>query len=139
MANVDWYIEGLEFGNCNCDYGCPCQFEALPTHGDCRGFEVTRIDRGHFGEVKLEGLDIALMRAWMTTKLSMSTMKPTSAPIREVSGAFCPRPSTSELTSRAQMATLMAATNGHPGNAGFSSVREDRQNAGSMGIQERNL
>ncbi len=64
MANVDWYIEGLEFGNCNCDYGCPCQFEALPTHGDCRGFEVIRIDRGHFGEVKLDGLNIALMYAW---------------------------------------------------------------------------
>ena len=64
MANVDWYIEGLEFGNCNCDYGCPCQFEALPTHGDCRGFEVIRIDRGHFGEVKLDGLNVALMYAW---------------------------------------------------------------------------
>ena len=64
MANVDWYIEGLEFGNCNCDYGCPCQFEALPTHGDCRGFEVIRIDRGHFGEVKLDGLNVALLYAW---------------------------------------------------------------------------
>lgn len=64
MANVDWYIEGLEFGNCNCDYGCPCQFEALPTHGDCRGFEVVRIDRGHFGEVKLDGLNVAVLYAW---------------------------------------------------------------------------
>ena len=64
MANVDWYIEGLEFGNCNCDYGCPCQFEALPTHGDCRGFEVIRIDRGHFGEVKLDGLKVAVLYAW---------------------------------------------------------------------------
>ncbi len=64
MANVDWYIEGLEFGNCNCDYGCPCQFEALPTHGDCRGFEVLRIDRGHFGEVKLDGLNVAVLYAW---------------------------------------------------------------------------
>ncbi len=64
MANVDWYIEGLEFGNCNCDYGCPCQFEALPTHGDCRGFEVIRIDRGHFGEVKLDGLNVAVLYAW---------------------------------------------------------------------------
>ncbi len=64
MANVDWYIEGLEFGNCNCDYSCPCQFEALPTHGDCRGFEVLRIDRGHFGEVKLDGLNVAVLYAW---------------------------------------------------------------------------
>ncbi len=64
MANVDWYIEGIEFGNCNCDYGCPCQFEALPTHGDCRRFEVIRIDRGHFGEVKLDGLNVAVLYAW---------------------------------------------------------------------------
>ncbi len=64
MANVDWYIEGLEFGNCNCDYGCPCQFEALPTQGNCRGFEVLRIDRGHFGEVKLDGLKVAVLYAW---------------------------------------------------------------------------
>ncbi len=64
MANVDWYIEGLEFGNCNCDYSCPCQFEALPTHGDCRGFEVLRIDRGHFGAVKLDGLNVAVLYAW---------------------------------------------------------------------------
>ncbi|MGA7790694.1 MAG: DUF1326 domain-containing protein, partial [Xanthobacteraceae bacterium] len=21
--------------NCNCAYGCPCQFNALPTHGNC--------------------------------------------------------------------------------------------------------
>lgn len=61
---VDWHIEGVEFGNCNCAYGCPCQFEALPTHGDCRGFEVTRIDKGHFGDVDLSGLNIALIYAW---------------------------------------------------------------------------
>lgn len=31
MANVDWYIEGKQFGNCNCNYSCPCQFEDLPS------------------------------------------------------------------------------------------------------------
>ena len=30
MGMVDWYVEGVEFGNCNCDYGCPCQFR-IPT------------------------------------------------------------------------------------------------------------
>ena len=64
MAHVDWYIEGVEFGNCNCDYSCPCQFEALPTQGNCRGFEVIRIDRGHFGEVKLDGLNVVMLYAW---------------------------------------------------------------------------
>jgi hypothetical protein len=61
---IDWYLEGIEFGSCNCSYGCPCQFEALPTHGDCRGFEVLRIDRGHFGELPLEDLAVAVLYAW---------------------------------------------------------------------------
>jgi len=64
MATIDWYIEGLEYGNCNCDYGCPCQFELRPTHGGCRGFEVLRIDKGHFGETNLKGLQAALFYAW---------------------------------------------------------------------------
>jgi len=64
MARVDWYIEGIEFSNCNCDYSCPCQFEALPTHGDCRGFEVVRIDKGHFGTTPLDGLNIAMLYDW---------------------------------------------------------------------------
>jgi hypothetical protein len=65
MAQVDWYIEGTEFSNCNCDYACPCQFESRhPTHGDCRGFAAVRIDKGHFGDVALNGLGAALLYAW---------------------------------------------------------------------------
>ncbi len=62
---VDWYVEGVLFTNCNCDYGCPCQFEARrPTHGHCRGYEVVRIDQGHFGDVPLAGLRFAMLYAW---------------------------------------------------------------------------
>jgi hypothetical protein len=61
---IDWMIEGVTFGNCNCDYGCPCQFELRPNHGHCRGFEVGRIERGHFGAVQLDGLSYALTYAW---------------------------------------------------------------------------
>ena len=64
MTKTDWYIEGLEYGNCNCDYGCPCQFELRPTHGGCRGFEAVRIDKGHFGDTDLSGLLAALIYAW---------------------------------------------------------------------------
>ena len=60
----DWYIEGKVYGNCNCAYGCPCQFEALPTDGTCRGFEVLHIDKGHFEKIDLGGLKIALFYAW---------------------------------------------------------------------------
>jgi len=61
MARIDWYIEGISFGNCNCDYGCPCQFESRPTHGACRGFETFRVERGHFGNTRLNGLQAALV------------------------------------------------------------------------------
>src|SRR5215468_1229819 len=65
MAQVDWYIEGVEFSNCNCDYACPCQFESRrPTYGDCRGFAAVLIDKGHFGDVALDGLGAALLYAW---------------------------------------------------------------------------
>lgn len=61
---IDWFVEGASFGNCNCDYNCPCQFELRPTHGPCRGFEVVRVDRGHFGDVKLDGLHTAVFYSW---------------------------------------------------------------------------
>ena len=61
---IDWYVEGPEYGGCNCAFGCPCQFEALPTLGHCRGFEVLRIDRGHFDSIDLSGLNVAVLYAW---------------------------------------------------------------------------
>lgn len=65
MAEVDWYIEGVEVTNCNCDYGCPCQFESRrPTHGDCRGFAAVRIEKGYFGDLPLAGLCAALIYGW---------------------------------------------------------------------------
>jgi hypothetical protein len=50
---VEWEIHGLEFGNCNCAYGCGCQFNALPTHGHCRAVAFFRVDEGHFGKTRL--------------------------------------------------------------------------------------
>lgn len=64
MAHVDWYVEGPTYGNCNCGYSCPCQFEERPTHGDCRGFEVIEITKGHFGDVDLTGTKAALLYSW---------------------------------------------------------------------------
>ena len=58
---IDWYIEGTQFGNCNCSYGCPCQFEAESTYDDCIGFEVVHIEKGHFGDVDLGGLNVAML------------------------------------------------------------------------------
>lgn len=64
MTMIDWYLEGPSYGNCNCDWACPCQFESLPTQGNCRGFEALRVDKGHFGDVRLDGLYAAQFYAW---------------------------------------------------------------------------
>jgi hypothetical protein len=64
MAHVDWSIKGPEISTCNCDWGCPCQFNALPTRGNCRAAVAVRIDEGHFGKVRLDGLKFVGMFAW---------------------------------------------------------------------------
>ena len=59
-----WMIRGEEFTNCNCAYGCPCQFNSPSTHGTCEAIAATRIDEGHFNEVNLAGLNIVLLVQW---------------------------------------------------------------------------
>ena len=51
---VEWEMQGLEYVNCNCAWGCPCQFNGLPTHGNCRAAGFVQIDQGRFGEVPLD-------------------------------------------------------------------------------------
>lgn len=63
MADT-WSIEGAWFKNCNCDPGCPCDFNQSPTHGQCEGIIGMRIDKGHFGDVSLDGLKFAGAAYW---------------------------------------------------------------------------
>jgi hypothetical protein len=61
---IEWIIKGREFVNCNCVYGCPCQFNALPSDGTCKaaiGFQFTE---GHFGDVDLGDLRAAAIYEW---------------------------------------------------------------------------
>lgn len=64
MNKVDWRIKGVEFVNCNCDFGCPCQFNGLPTHGNCEALGAVRIDDGYFGDTRLDGLSFAMTLKW---------------------------------------------------------------------------
>ena len=64
MTEPTWSVSGTHFVNCNCDYGCPCQFNALPTAGNCRAVAAWQIDQGHFGDVKLDGLRMVNTYAW---------------------------------------------------------------------------
>lgn len=64
MSYIEWRMRGPEIASCNCDWGCPCQFNALPTHGNCRAMTAMRIDEGHFGDLDLSGLIWCGMFAW---------------------------------------------------------------------------
>lgn len=64
MPGIDWTIKGPHFANCNCDYGCPCQFNALPTDGTCRAVVAWRIDEGYCGNVRLDGLYAINTYSW---------------------------------------------------------------------------
>ncbi len=64
MAYIKWEIKGRQFANCNCAYGCPCQFNARPTHGHCMTVVGWKIDEGHFGETRLDGLCAAIVWKW---------------------------------------------------------------------------
>ena len=64
MAMIEWFLKGREFGNCNCSYGCPCQFNALPTHGNCMAMSAYRFDEGRFGDVDLLGTEAGTHIGW---------------------------------------------------------------------------
>jgi hypothetical protein len=64
MKMTPWEIQGTELINCNCAYGCPCQFSALPTTGFCEAMGAIAIEKGHHGEVRLDGLKIAVVFKW---------------------------------------------------------------------------
>jgi hypothetical protein len=56
--NTRWHLRGLYLDSCNCDWGCPCQFNARPTHGNCEGLFGIHIKDGNYGNVKLDGLNL---------------------------------------------------------------------------------
>jgi hypothetical protein len=59
-----WMLRGAEYANCNCAWGCPCQFGAKTTHGHCEAVVAGHIEEGSFNETKLDGLDWALLLYW---------------------------------------------------------------------------
>ena len=59
-----WEIKGRELVNCSCEYGCNCQFNALPDKGHCHAVAGIQIDEGHHGETRLDKLRVAAIFKW---------------------------------------------------------------------------
>ena len=58
-----WKMSGQLEEACSCDAACPCWFDSKPTHMNCSGGFVLFIDKGSYGNVKLDGLGAAAMGA----------------------------------------------------------------------------
>jgi hypothetical protein len=58
-----WSFEGDWFTTCNCDYGCPCNFNARPSPGFCQGVIALKIGKGRYGKLNLAGAK-AVGAAW---------------------------------------------------------------------------
>jgi hypothetical protein len=59
-----WSLRGTALIACNCDYGCPCNFNALPTQGHCEGGWTWHVDSGAVDDVRLDGLTFSVMAKW---------------------------------------------------------------------------
>lgn len=61
---TQWNFEADYFTACNCEWGCPCNFNAPPTGGYCTGWGAWRIDRGSFDDTDLADTRFALYYAF---------------------------------------------------------------------------
>lgn len=103
-AKTPWRIAGEEFGGCNCAWGCPCQFNALPTHGRCEALVGFQIREGYFGPTRLDGVRYARIFWW-------------PGPIHEANGTR--QLIIDEQATSDQRAALIALVSGSHGGAIF--------------------
>src|SRR6266542_5526157 len=54
-----WTMNGAIYGACNCDWGCPCNFDVAPTYGHCEGVYMFAVREGGYADVPLDGLHFA--------------------------------------------------------------------------------
>jgi len=59
-----WNMETEYIQSCNCDYGCPCNFNGYPDKGNCEAFVGYKIRNGKFGDTKLDGVKFAAAFWW---------------------------------------------------------------------------
>jgi hypothetical protein len=59
-----WQLNGDVLIACNCDWGCPCNFNARPSRGHCEGGWIWVIGKGHVNDTRLDGLGLAVFANW---------------------------------------------------------------------------
>lgn len=64
MATLAWKVSGQYYETCNCDFICPCipgQLAVKPTKGSCKFAMAFQIERGQYGNLKLDGLGFVVL------------------------------------------------------------------------------
>jgi hypothetical protein len=64
VAEKSWQLSGTVLIACNCDYGCPCNFNAPPTQGYCEGGWTWHVDTGRYGDTSLDGVTFSVFAKW---------------------------------------------------------------------------
>jgi hypothetical protein len=104
---VKWWFEADYIQACNCDFGCPCEFQAPPTKGFCEGSGAWHIRSGRCGEVPLDGLGLAFAARW-----------PGALHLGGGTGALF----IDERASEAQRAALLQIASGQAGGMPFEII-----------------
>ncbi|HEY0940179.1 MAG TPA: DUF1326 domain-containing protein [Steroidobacter sp.] len=62
MSDVQkWSLQGQWFDVCRCAIPCPCSWAQPPDDGFCEGILIWHIQKGHYGTLTLDGLNVAML------------------------------------------------------------------------------
>ena len=61
---AQWNLKGTVLIACNCDWGCPCNFNALPSKGHCEGGWTWHVAKGAVDSTELDGLTFSVFVKW---------------------------------------------------------------------------
>jgi len=64
IAPTEWSLAGSVLIACNCDWGCPCNFNAMPSKGHCEGGWTWHVEGGAVDGTALDGLSFSVFCKW---------------------------------------------------------------------------
>ena len=106
-GQTPWRLTGHHAGSCNCNWACPCQFNDLPTHGNCEALLAWEVDEGSFGDVSLDGVRFGFAVHW-------------PGAIHEGNGVA--QPVVDDRASDEQREAILAITSGQHGGTFFEII-----------------
>lgn len=59
--STEWKMQGDYLESCTCKGACPCIYLEPPTEGHCTAMVGWHIEKGHYGDVSLENLNVVVV------------------------------------------------------------------------------